>query len=142
MTRARAEVQTLFQLSANWSSFKDLQNNISQCAQLCRQQNKLSNSDFSTKDATERIPDSTTVVSTNTRTGGLQLVRTKLTNRDIIPIVLAMCELGSSIWFLEKFLVSRLQLQTTEESLAEAKIHGPQGETQMMLLVVSVRDSS
>ena len=54
------------------------------------------------------------------------VVRIKLTERYLSLNVLSMCDLGSSISFADKSVVSKLQLQSWKESLSVAGIHGSQ----------------
>ena len=78
----------------------------------CRgRHNRLLHSDLPKKDTTKNFSDATTAVATNITQGGLSVVRIKLTNRDLSLNVLAMCDSGSSISFVDKSVVSKLQLQ-------------------------------
>ena len=47
------------------------------------------------------------------------MVRIKLTNRDLSLNVLAMCDSGSSISFVDNSVVSKIQLQGRKTSLSE-----------------------
>ena len=89
-----------------------------------RRHNKLLHSDFSKKEATTSVSDATTALATNITQGGLPVVRIKLVNGNHSLSVLAMCDTGSSISFVDKSIVSTLQLQGRKASLSVAGIHG------------------
>ena len=57
--------------------------------------------------STKNFSDATTAIATNITQGGLQVVQIKLINRDLSLNVLAMCDSGSSISFVDKSVVSR-----------------------------------
>ena len=76
-----------------------------------RRHNRLLHSNLPKKETTKNVSDATTAVDTNITEGGLPVVRIKLTNRDLSLNVLAMCDSGSSISFVDKSVVSKLQLQ-------------------------------
>ena len=91
-----------------------------------RRHNRLLHNDLPKKDTTKNVSDATTAVATNITQGGLPVLRIKLTNRDLSLNVLAMCDSGYSISFVDKSLVSKLQLQGRKASLSVAGIHGSQ----------------
>ena len=71
------------------------------------------------------------------------MVRIKLTNRDLSLNVLAMCDSGSSISFVDKSVVSKLQLQGRKASLSVAGIHGSQDvKTELVPIAVSAHEKS
>ena len=84
-----------------------------------RRHNQLLHSDFSEKEATTAASDATIAVATNITQGGLPLVRIKLVNGDLSLSVLAMCDRGSSVSFVDKSIVSTLQLQRAEKRLCQ-----------------------
>ena len=88
--------------------------------------NRLLHSDLPKKETTKNVSDATPAVATNITQGGLPVVRIKLTKRDLSLNVLAMCDSGSSISFVDKTVVSKLQLQGRNASLSVAGIHGSQ----------------
>ena len=88
--------------------------------------NRLLHSDPAKKETTANVSDATTAVATNTKQEGLPVVRIKLTNRDLSLNLLAMCDSGSSISFVDKSVVSKLQLHGRKASLSVAGIHGSQ----------------
>ena len=91
-----------------------------------RRHNRLLHSDLPKKETTKNVSDATTAVATNITQGGLPVVRIKLTNRDLSLNVLAMCGSRSSISFVDKSVVFKLQLQGRKASLSVAGIHGSQ----------------
>ena len=71
------------------------------------------------------------------------MVRIKLTNRDLSLNVLAMCDSGSSISFVDRSVVSKLQLQGRKASLSVAGIHGSQDvKTEIVPVAVSAHEKS
>ena len=71
------------------------------------------------------------------------MVRIKLTNRDLSLSVLAMCDSGFSISFLDKSVVSKLQLQSRKAFLSLAGIHGSQDvKTGIVPIAVSTHEKS
>ena len=71
------------------------------------------------------------------------MVRIQLTNRDLSLNVLAMCNSGSSISFVDKSVVSKLQLQGRKASLSVAGIHGSQDvKTEIVPIAVSAHEKS
>ena len=78
--------------------------------------NKLLHSDFSKKVA----------VATNTTKWGLLVVRIKMTNRDLFLNVLAMFNLGFSIYLVDKSQVTKLQFRGRKAFLSVAGILGSQ----------------
>ena len=108
-----------------------------------RRHNKLLHSDFSKKDATAGASDSTTSVATNITQGGLPVVRIKPVNGDLSLSLLAMCDTGSSISFLDKLIVSTLQLPGRKASLSEAGIQGSQDvKKEIVPIAVSAHEKS
>ena len=76
-----------------------------------RRHNRLLHSDLPKKDTTKNVSDATTAVATNITQGGLPVVRIKLTNSVLSLNILAMCDSGYSVSFVDKSVVSKLQLQ-------------------------------
>ena len=75
--------------------------------------------------------------------GGLPVVRIKLMNGDLNLSVLAMCDTESSISFVEKSIVSTLQLQGRKASLSVAGIQVSQDvKTEIVQIVVSAHEKS
>ena len=85
-----------------------------------RRTKKLLHSDFPRKDATTSAPDATTAVATMITQGGLPVVPIKLVTGNQSLNVLVMFERGSSIFFVDKSIVSSLQLQGQKASLSAA----------------------
>ena len=98
--------------------------------------------DFSKKEATTAASDSTTAVATMITQGGLPVVRIKLVNGDLSLSVLALCDKVSSISFVDKSIVSTLQLQESRKSsLSVTGIHGSQDvKTEIVPIVVSAHE--
>ena len=108
-----------------------------------KRHNRLLHSDPGKKETKASVSDAATAVATNITQGGLPVVRIKLTNRDLSLIVLAMCDSGSSISFVNKSVVSKLQLQGRKASLSVAGIHGSQDvKTEIMPIAVSAHEKS
>ena len=108
-----------------------------------RQHNRLLHGDLPKKETTKSVSDATMAVATNITQGGHPVVRIKLTNRDLSLNVLAMCDSGSSISFVEKSVVSKLQLQGRKASLSVAGIHGSQDvKTEIVPIAVSAHEKS
>ena len=108
-----------------------------------RRHNRLLHSDLPKKETTKNVSDATTAVATNITQGGLPVVRIKLTNRDLSLNVLAMCDSGSSISFLDKSVVSKLQLQGRKASLSIAGIHDSQVvKTEIVPMALSAHEKS
>ena len=106
-----------------------------------RRYNKLSHSDFSKKEATTAASDGTKAVKTMNTKGGLPVVRIILVNGNHNLRVLAMCDTGSSIWFVDKSIVSTLQLQGQKASLTVARIHRSQDvKTERVPIAVSAHE--
>ena len=107
------------------------------------QHNRLLHSDLPKKETKKNVSDATTAVATNITQGGLPVVRIKLTNRDLSLNVLAMFDSVSSISFLDKSVVSKLQLQGRKASLSVAGIHGLQDvKTEIVPIAVSAHEKS
>ena len=108
-----------------------------------RRHSRLLHSDLQKKNTTKNVSDATTAVATKITQGGLPVVRIKLTNRDLSLYVLAMCDSGSSISFVDKSVVSKLQLQGRNASLSVAGIHGSQDvKTKIVPIAVSEHEKS
>ena len=106
-----------------------------------RRHNRLLHSELLKKDTTKNVLDATTAGATNITQGGLPVVRIKLTNRDLGLNVIAMCDSGSSISFVDKSVVSKLQLQGRKASLSEVGIHGSQDvKTEIVLISVTAHE--
>ena len=90
---------------------KDCRNRTCSVPSCGRRHNRPLHSDLPKKDTTKNVSDVKTAVATNITQGGLPVVRIKLTNRDLSLNVLAMCDSGSSISYVDKLVVSNLQLQ-------------------------------
>ena len=83
-----------------------------------RRHNRLLHSELLKKDTTKNVSDATSALATNITQGGLPVVRIKLTNRDLSLNVLAMCDSGSSISFVDK---SKLQDRGVQTSTSRPK---------------------
>ena len=70
-----------------------------------RRHNRLLHSELPKKETTKKVSDATTAVVTNITQGGLPVVQIKLTNRDLSLNVLARCDSGYSISFVDKSVV-------------------------------------
>ena len=103
---------------------KDCKSNTCGVPNCGRQHNRFLHSDLPKKDTAKNVPDAITAVATNITQGGLPVVRIKLTNSDLNLNVLAMCDSGSSISFVDKSVASTLQFQGRKASLSVAGIHG------------------
>ena len=91
-----------------------------------RRDSKILHCDFSKKEATTGVSDAMRAVATMITQGGLPVVLMKLVNGNHSLSLLAMCDTGSSISFVDKSIVSALQLQGRKASLSVAGIHGSQ----------------
>ena len=108
-----------------------------------RRNNRLLHSELPKKETTKNVSGATTAVATNITQGGLPVVRIKLTNRRLSQNVLVMCDSGSSISFVDKSAVSKLQLQGGKASLSVAGIHGSQDDkTEIVPIAVSAHEKS
>ena len=108
-----------------------------------RRHNRLLHSDLPKKDTTKNVSDATTAVATNITQGRLPVVRIKLTNKDSSLNVLAMCDSGPSISFVDKSVMSKLQLQGRKTSLSVTRIHGSQDvKTEIVPIAVSACEKS
>ena len=122
---------------------KDCKNRICSVLNCGRRHYKLWQSDFSKKEATTSASDATTAVATRITQGGLLVVRVKMVNVNHSLSVLAMCDTGSSISFVDKSIVSTLQLQGRKASLSVARIHGSQDiKTEIGPIAVSAHEKS
>ena len=71
------------------------------------------------------------------------MVRIKLTNRDLSLNVLARCDSGSSISFVDKSVETELQIQGRKASLSVAGIHGAQDvKIEIVPIAVSVHEKT
>ena len=108
-----------------------------------RRHNAIFHGGLPKKDTADDVSDTTTAVATNIIQGGLPLVRIKLTNRDWSLNVLAKCESGSSISFVDKSVVAKLQLQGRKAFLSVAGTHGSQDvKTEIVTTAVSAHEKS
>ena len=108
-----------------------------------RRHNKLLRSDFSKKEATTGASDATKAVATMITQGGLPVVRIKLVNGNHSLSVLAICGTVSSISFVDKSILSTLQLQSRKASLSVAGIHGSQYfKTEIVPIALSAQEKS
>ena len=104
---------------------------------------KLLHSDISKKKAITAASDATTAVATNITQGGLPAMRLKLVNGDLSLNFLPMCDTRSSISFVDKPIVSTLQLKRRKASLSVAGIHGSQDvKTEIVPKAVSAHEKS
>ena len=108
-----------------------------------RRQNKLSQSDFSKREATTCASDAPTAVATNITQGTLPVVRIKLVIGNLSLSVLAICGTGSSISFVDKSIVSTLQLPGQKASMSITEILGSQDvKTEIVPIAVSAHEKS
>ena len=108
-----------------------------------RRHNRLLHSELPKKETAKNVSDATTAVATNITQGGLPVVLIKLTNRDLSLNILAMCDSGSSILFVDKSVVSKLQIQGRKAALSVAGIHGSQdAKTEIVPIAVSAHEKS
>ena len=100
-------------------------------------------SELPKKETAKNVSDATTAVATNITQGGLPLVLIKLAIRDLSLNVLAMCDSGYSVSFVDKSVVSKLQLQGRKAALSVAGIHGSQDvKTEIVPIAVSAHEKS
>ena len=86
--------------------------------------------------------DATTAVATNITQGGLPVVHIKRANGNHSLSVLAMCDTGSSTSFVDKSIVSTLQLQDRKAFFSVARIHGSQDvKTETVPISVSAQEN-
>ena len=122
---------------------KDCKSRICSVPSCGRRHNRLLHSDLPKTETTKNISDAITAVATNITQGELPVVRIKLTNRDLRLNVLAMCDSGSSISFVDKSVVSKFQLQGRKASLSVAGIHGSQdAKTEIVPIAISAHEKS
>ena len=122
---------------------KDCKSRTCSVPRCGRRHNRLLHSDLPKKETTKNVSDATTAVATNIIQGGLPVVRIKLANRDLSLIVLVIRDSRSSISFVEKSVVSKLQPQGGKASLSVAGIHGSQDvKTEIVLIAVSAYEKS
>ena len=108
-----------------------------------RRHNKLLNSDFSKMGTTTSASDAMTAVATMITQGGLPVVRVNLVNGNHSLSMLAMCDTGSPISFVDKSIVSTMLLQGRKASLSVAGIHGQQDvKTERVPIAVSPHEKS
>ena len=133
----------MFQLFATRSYVEGLKKQDMHCTQLRKETQQILHSDPATRETTAGVSDATTAVATNIIQGGLPVVRIKLTNRYLSLNMLAMCDSGFSISFVDKSVVSELQLQCRKASLSVAGIHGSQYvKTETVPIAVSAHEKS
>ena len=105
--------------------------------------NKLLHSDFSKKETSTNVSDATTALATNITQGGLSVVQIKLVSGNHSLNVLAMCDTGSLISFVDKSIISTLQLQGRKASLSVAGIHGLEYvKSEIVPIAVSTHEKS
>ena len=122
---------------------KDCRNRTCSVPSCRRRHNRFLHSELPKKETTKIVSDATNAVATNITQGGLPVVRIKLTNKDLSLNVLAMCDSGSSISFVDKSVVYNLQLQGRKTSLSVAGIHGSQDvKTEIVPIAVSAHEKS
>ena len=122
---------------------KDRKNTTCSVPNCGKQHNRLLHSGLKNKDNSKNVSDAATAVANNINQGGLPVVGIKLTNRDLSLNVLAMCDSGSSISFVDKSVVSKLQLQGRKASLSVSGIRGSQNvKTEIVPIAVSAHEKS
>ena len=122
---------------------KDCKSRTCRVPNCGRRHNKLLYSDFSKKEATTSASDATTAVATMITQGGLPVLRGKLVNGNHSLSVLVACDTRSSISFVDKSIVSTLQLQGQNASLSVAGIHESQDvKTEIVPIAVSAHKKS
>ena len=122
---------------------KDCRSRTCRVPSCGRRHKRLLHSDLPKKETTKNVSNATTAVATKITQGGLPVVRIKQTNRDLSLNVLAMCDSGSLISFVDKSVVSELQLQGRKASLSVAGIHGSQDvKTEIVPIAVSAHEKS
>ena len=120
---------------------KDCKSRTCSASSFGRRHNMLLHSDLPKKETTKNVSDATTALATNIIQGGLPVVPIKLTNRELSLNVLAMCDSGSSISFVGKSVLSKLQLQGRKASLSVAGIHGSHDvKTEIVPISVSAHE--
>ena len=108
-----------------------------------KRHNRLLHSELPKKETAKNVSDATTAVATNITQGGLPVVLIKLTNRDLSLNVQAICDSGSSISFVDKSVMSKLQLQGRKAAPSVAGIHGSQEKkTEIVPIAVSAHEKS
>ena len=121
---------------------KDCKSRICSVPSCGRRHNRLLHSDLPKTETTRNVSDATTAVATNITQGGLPVLRIKLTNRDLSLNVLAICVSGSSISFVDKSVVSKLQLQGRKASSSVAGSHGSQDvKSEIVPIAVSAHEN-
>ena len=114
--------------------------NISNCG---KKHNRLLHYEPKKQETTSNISDATTALATNVTQGGLPVLRIKLTSGDTSLNVMALCDSGSSISFVDQSVVSTLQLQGRQASLSVAGIHGSEDvKTEIVPITVSAADKT
>ena len=146
VTERREHVQKLrlcFNCLKPGHLLKDCRSRTCSVPSFGRRHNRLLHSELPKKETTKNVSDASTAVATNITQGGLPVVRIKLTSRDLSLNVLTMCDSGSSISFVDKSVVSKLQLQGRKASLSVAGIHGSQDvKTEIVPIAVSAHEKS
>ena len=108
-----------------------------------KQQSRFLHRDLSRSETTASISEATTAVASNINQGRLSVVRNKLTNRDLSLHVLLVGYLGSYISFVDKSVVSKLQLQGRKVSLSSSGINGSQDvKSEIVPIAVSAHEKS
>ena len=108
-----------------------------------KRHNRLLHSDIPKRDTAKNVSDAKRAVATSITQWGLPAVRIKLTNRDLSQNVLAMCDSGSSILFVDNSVVSTLQFQGRKAALSIAGIHGSLDvKTEIVPIAVSAHERS
>ena len=114
--------------------------NISNCG---KKHNRLLHYEPKKQETTANVSDATTALATNVTQGGLPVLRIKLTSGDTSLNVMALCDSGSSISFVDRSVVSILQLQGRQASLSVAGIHGSEDvKTEIVPIAVSAADKT
>ena len=122
---------------------KDCKSRTCSVSNCGRRHNQFLHSDFLKKEATTSASDATTAVATMITQRGLPVVRVKLVIENHSLRVLTMCDRGSSISFVDKSIVSTLQLQGPKASLSVAGIHGSQNvKMEIVPIAVSAHEKS
>ena len=123
----------------HWS--KNCKKRTSSVLNCGTQHNNFLQSDFSKKEATTVTSEATTAVAINFTQRRLHEVLLKVVNGNLNPSVQAMCDTVSSIFFVDKSIVSTLQLQGRKASLSGTGIHGSQN-VKTEVLPISAHEKS
>ena len=90
-----------FNCLRNGHMSKDCKSRTCSVPHCGKRQNRFLHSDPAKKETTASVSDARKAVATNITQGGLPVVRIKLTNRELSLNVLAICDWGSSISFVD-----------------------------------------